>query len=80
MCGFSMETENLVENSRQKLSRKGIQMICANSLRQEGAGFGGETNVLTLITPSWEEAMPLMSKEEAAHRVLDAILRERKPT
>lgn len=75
LCGFSMETENLVENSRQKLSRKGIQMICANSLRQEGAGFGGETNVLTLITPSWEEALPLMSKEEAAHRVLDAILR-----
>ncbi len=80
LCGFSMETENLVENSRQKLSKKGLQMICANSLRQEGAGFGGETNVLTLITPSWEEAMPLMSKEEAAHRVLDAILRERKPT
>ena len=73
LCGFSMETENLVENSRQKLSRKGIQMICANSLRQEGAGFGGETNVLTLITPSGEEALPLMSKEEAAHRVLDAI-------
>ncbi len=77
LCGFSMETENLVENSRQKLSKKGLQMICANSLRQAGAGFGGETNVLTLITPSREEALPLMSKEEAAHRVLDAILRER---
>lgn len=77
LCGFSMETENLVENSRQKLSKKDLQMICANSLRQAGAGFGGETNVLTLITPSREEALPLMSKEEAAHRVLDAILRER---
>ena len=80
LCGFSMETEKLVENSRQKLSKKGLQMICANSLRQEGAGFGGETNVLTLITPSGEETLPLMSKEEAAHRVLDAILWERKPT
>jgi len=77
LCGFSMETENLVENSRQKLLKKGIDMICANSLRQEGAGFGGETNVLTLITRSGEEPLPKMSKEDAAHRVLDAVARER---
>ena len=78
LCGFSMETENLVENSRQKLTKKGIDMVCANSLRQAGAGFGGETNVLTLITQAGEEPLPLMSKEDAAHRVLDAILRAKK--
>lgn len=78
LCGFSMETENLVENSRQKLTKKGIDMVCANSLRQAGAGFGGETNVLTLITQAGEEPLPLLSKEDAAHRVLDAILRAKK--
>ncbi len=77
LCGFSMETENLLENSRAKLAKKNLDMICANSLRQEGAGFGGETNVLTLITRSGEEELPKMSKEDAAHRVLDAVLRER---
>lgn len=77
LCGFSMETENLVANSREKLSKKGIDMVCANSLRQEGAGFGGETNVLTIITRAVEEPLPKMSKEDAAHRVLDAILREK---
>lgn len=78
LCGFSMETENLIGNSRQKLTKKGIDMVCANSLRQAGAGFGGETNVLTLITQAGEEPLPLMSKEDAAHRVLDAILRAKK--
>lgn len=77
LCGFSMETENLVENSRKKLAKKGVDMIAANSLRQEGAGFGGETNVLTLITRRGQEGLPLLSKEDAAHRLLDAILRER---
>lgn len=77
LCGFSMETENLVENSRVKLQRKNLDMVAANSLRQEGAGFGGSTNVLTLITREGEEALPLLSKEEAAHRLLDAICRQR---
>lgn len=77
LCGFSMETENLLENSRKKLEKKGVQMIAANSLRQEGAGFGGSTNVLTLITAQGEEELPLLTKEEAAHRLLTAILREK---
>ena len=78
LCGFSMETENLLENSRQKLFKKNADMIAANSLRQAGAGFGGSTNVLTLITAEEEEALPLLSKKEAAHRLLSAILRQRK--
>lgn len=77
LCGFSMETENLLENSRKKLEKKGVQMIAANSLRQEGAGFGGSTNVLILITAQGEEELPLLTKEEAAHRLLTAILREK---
>ncbi len=77
LCGFSMETENLLENSRAKLLKKGLDMICANSLREEGAGFGGETNVLTLITREGAEPLPKMTKEEAAHQVLDAVARER---
>lgn len=77
LCGFSMETEHLLENSREKLRKKHLDMIAANSLRQEGAGFGGDTNILTLITAESEEALPLLSKEEAAHRLLDALLRLR---
>ena len=76
LCGFSMETENVLANSRAKLARKGVDMIAANSLRTAGAGFAGDTNVLTLITKDREEELPLMSKDEAAHRLLDAILRE----
>ena len=74
LCGFSMETEQLVENSRKKLMKKHLDMIAANSLKQEGAGFGVDTNVLTLITPEGEEELPLLSKEEAAHVLLDRIL------
>lgn len=77
LCGFSMETEDLVGNSRRKLEKKNVDMIAANSLRQEGAGFGGDTNVLTLITRGGQEELPLLSKEDAAHRLLDTILRER---
>ena len=73
LCGFSMETEDLVGNSRRKLEKKGVDMIAANSLRQEGAGFGGDTNVLTLITRGGQEELPLLSKEDTAHRLLDAI-------
>ncbi len=70
ICGFSMETENLLENSRAKLLKKNVDMICANSLRQQGAGFGVDTNVLTLITKTATQELPLMTKEEAANQIL----------
>lgn len=73
LCGFSMETDNVLENSRKKLVCKNCDMICANSLRTAGAGFGTDTNVITLITADSEETLPLMTKEEAAHRILDRI-------
>lgn len=78
LCGFSMETQNMVENSRKKLQSKNLDMIAANNLKQAGAGFGGDTNLLTLITPKSEIALPMMSKDEAAHRLLDEILSLRK--
>ena len=78
LCGFSMETERLVENSRKKLKKKNLDMVAANSLNEAGAGFGVSTNVLTLITADSEEQLPLLSKEEAAHRLLDGILARRK--
>lgn len=74
LCGFSMETENMIENSRSKLVRKQVDMIAANHLRTEGAGFGTDTNVLTLITPEGELEMEKMTKEDAAHRLLAEIL------
>lgn len=74
LCGFSMETENLLENSRAKLEIKKIDMIVANSLRQEGAGFGTDTNVVTLLTKEGAEELPLLSKEEVADRLLDRLL------
>ena len=73
LCGFSMETDNVLENSRKKLLSKNADMICANSLRTAGAGFGIDTNVITVITPEDEYELELMSKEEAAHRILDLI-------
>lgn len=73
LCGFAMETENLLENSRKKLETKNCDLICANSLREEGAGFGTNTNRITLLTREKEIPLELMSKEEAAHRILDAI-------
>jgi len=74
LCGFSMETENVIENSRKKLISKNCDMICANSLTAEGAGFGTDTNILTLITKDSETELPKLSKEEASHRILDKIL------
>ena len=71
ICGFSMETRDMLENSRAKLEKKHVDMICANNLKVEGAGFGTDTNVLTLITAGDTEELPLMSKEEAAGRILD---------
>ena len=74
ICGFSMETENLIENSRKKLASKNADMICANSLTQPGAGYQVDTNIITLITADDMEELPLLSKEEAADRILDKIL------
>ena len=74
ICGFSMETRDLLENSRAKLEKKRVDMICANSLRQEGAGFGVDTNVITLLTAAGAEELPLMSKDEAAGVILDRAL------
>lgn len=74
ICGFSMETENMLENSRQKLHKKGIQMICANNLKQAGAGFGVDTNIITLITENETTELPLLSKEDAANAIIDKSL------
>nr|WP_314460089.1 bifunctional phosphopantothenoylcysteine decarboxylase/phosphopantothenate--cysteine ligase CoaBC [uncultured Clostridium sp.] len=73
LCGFSMETENMLENSREKLKRKKIDMIVANNLKVEGAGFGTDTNVVTIITKDREIALEKMTKEEVAHRLLSEI-------
>lgn len=73
LCGFSMETENMIENSRIKLEKKNLDMIAANNLRVEGAGFKGDTNVLTLITKDGERELELMSKLSAAMELLDSI-------
>lgn len=77
LCGFSMETENMLENSRKKLRKKGIDLIAANNLKVAGAGFQGDTNVLTLISEAEELSLPLLSKEEAADRLLDQIMKMR---
>lgn len=74
LCGFSMETRDMVPNSRAKLEKKNLDMICANNLKVAGAGFAGDTNVITIITPTGLEELPLMSKEEAAARILDAAV------
>lgn len=75
LCGFSMETQNLLENSRRKLLSKNLDMVAANNLNEEGAGFGTETNVLTLISKAGETTLPRMSKDEAADRLLDELLK-----
>lgn len=71
LCGFSMETENLLENSRKKLLRKNADMICANNLKVAGAGFGVDTNVITVITKEGVQELPLQSKEDAANAILN---------
>ena len=73
LCGFSMETEHMLENSTAKLTKKNVDMIVANNLKTTGAGFGTDTNVVTLITREGAEELPLMSKEEVAHQILDRI-------
>ena len=74
LCGFSMETQNVIGNSRAKLTKKTLDMVAANNVKVEGAGFQGDTNVLTLITQDEEVSLPLMSKEDAALKILDKIL------
>ena len=74
LCGFSMETENMVENSRKKLEKKNLDLVVANNLKVEGAGFLGDTSVVTLISKDKEVSLPKMSKEETADHILDAIL------
>ena len=77
LCGFSMETRDMIGNSRVKLTKKNLDLIAANNVKVEGAGFAGDTNVLTLITQESEVSLPLMSKEDAAMRLLDKILEMR---
>ena len=74
LCGFAMETQDLIGNARQKLQKKNLDMIVANSLRVEGAGFGGDTNVVTMITEKEELSLGKMSKEETASKIMDRIL------
>jgi len=74
ICGFSMETENMIENSRGKLVKKNVDMICANNLKVAGAGFGVDTNIITLITKNDMVELPLLSKEAAANAILDHAL------
>lgn len=76
LCGFSMETENMVENSQAKLKKKNADMIIANNLKDEGSGFGTDTNAVTFITPDAIEPQPLISKEEVAGAILDKILKK----
>lgn len=77
LCGFSMETENMIENSRKKLEKKHLDLIAANNLKQAGAGFGTDTNIVTLLSENDIMELPLMSKEEVADALLDYILRHR---
>lgn len=74
LCGFSMETENMAENSRRKLEKKNLDLVVANNLKVEGAGFSGDTNVVTLISKDEEVSLPRMSKEETANCILNAIM------
>lgn len=74
VCGFSMETENMIENSKAKLEKKNLDMICANNLKVEGAGFGTDTNVVTLISKNWIKELPMKSKEGVAKDILDVIV------
>ena len=78
VCGFSMETRDMVANSQLKLQKKHLDMIVANNLKVAGAGFGVDTNVVTILTPDGIQELPLMGKDQVAGRLLDEILRRRK--
>ena len=73
LCGFSMETEHMLENSKQKLERKNADIIVANNLKEQGAGFGTDTNVVTFITKNQVKELPILSKEEVADALFDFI-------
>lgn len=73
VCGFSMETDNMIENSKEKLLKKNLDMIVANNLRQKGAGFAGDTNIVTIITKDNIQELELLSKEEVANKIIDSI-------
>ena len=75
ICGFSMETENVLQNSREKLIKKNVDMICANSLRTPGAGYKVDTNIVTIITGTGMEELPIMTKHEVSDKIFDAILK-----
>lgn len=75
LCGFSMETQNMLKNSREKLEKKNLDMIVANNLKVAGAGFGTDTNVVTLIQKTCEEELPILTKDEVAHQILDRIVK-----
>ena len=77
LCGFSMETEHMLDNSKVKLTKKNLDMIVANNVKVEGAGFGTDTNVVTVITKDAVEELPMMSKEEVADALLDRIMKAR---
>ncbi len=77
LCGFSMETQNMIENSRQKLEKKNLDLIVANNVKEQGAGFGTDTNIVTLLSEKDTLTLPLLSKEEVANRLLDYILSHR---
>lgn len=77
LCGFSMETQNLLENSRKKLLKKHLDLVVANHLKEPGAGFQADTNKVTLIGKDFQQELPLLSKEEVAHQILDTILKLR---
>lgn len=77
LCGFSMETEHMIENSRKKLEKKNLDLIVANNLKQSGAGFGTDTNIVTLLTREETIELPIMSKEEVADKLLDHIMTRR---
>lgn len=80
VCGFSMETDRLLENSKKKLEEKNLDLVVANNLKVAGAGFGVDTNVVTLIARDAVQELPLMSKDEVAHRLLDSLLSLRSST
>lgn len=76
LCGFSMETENMIENAEEKLKRKNLDLIVANNVKTKGAGFGGDTNVVTLISAQDTISLPILSKEDVADQILDYILKQ----
>jgi len=78
LCGFSMETDNMIENSKEKLIKKNLDMIVANNLKQEGAGFGCDTNIVTIITKNDIQELEILSKEDVAEKVIDNILKNMK--